>query len=113
MAEKATVYFKRVNKNLSKTINEAGVELIKQMGIDADQYVPHDTGDTRYNMKTDIRKKQVRWKDYHIFKIYFGIHFTFQKVNNPKARALWADEALSKHSDEWTKNYMDRIMEGF
>ena len=113
MAEKATRYFERVNKNLPKLMDEAGVELIKSMGIDADQYVPHDTGDTRYEMKTDTRSKEVIWRGDHIFRIYFGVDFEFQKGNNPKAQALWADEAIARHSDEWTKDYMDRIMEGF
>lgn len=113
MSQKATVYFERLNKDLPKRLEEAGVELTKTMGIDADQYVPHDTGDTRQKMITDTRKKEIRWKGEHIFYIYFGVDFNFQKDGNSKAQALWADEAIARHSDEWSKDYMDRIMEGF
>ncbi len=113
MAKKADVYFSKLSKKLKKEIPQIENVILKSMAEEADIFVPHDTGETRLNMKVNLKNNEIKWENPYVEYIYWGINFNFQKTNNSRAQAMWADEATQKNIDEWADAYADGILNQF
>ena len=107
----ASAYFPAVAIKLATAQKKASVNMIADMAVKADQYVPEDTGATRIGMKVDLKNMFVEWKNEYVEYIYWGLALNFQKTHNPKAQAMWADKATEENIDDWEKQYAD-ILEG-
>ena len=87
------------------------------MGQQSDQYVPHDTGTTRLEMKTDLKNNQIIWENEYVEFIYWGINrwgpVKFKTDKNFRAQKQWADVAINKNINKWANDYIDAIIDAF
>jgi hypothetical protein len=83
------------------------------MSVKADQYAPEDTGKTRIEMNVDLANNRVMWSNEYVEFIFWGIQMNFQKINNPKAQAMWTERATKENIDKWANDYADAIESGF
>ncbi|MCK4258754.1 MAG: hypothetical protein KAX49_07235 [Halanaerobiales bacterium] len=113
MAEKASVYFKKVSEKLDRNVPKAKDDILKDMARKSDENVPEDTGKTRIEMKVDRKRYNITWSNPYVEFIYFGVHLKFQKTHNLKAKAMWADFAIQQNIDKWANMYADAIIDAF
>ncbi len=109
----ANFNFKKASINIG--INEAKIKrvILEDMAIKADQYTPEDTGRTRIEMKVDHPNQCVMWSNEYVEFIFWGLQLNFQKVNNPKAQAMWTERATTENIDRWAEEYANAIESGF
>lgn len=113
MAEKASVYFKKVARKIGKNQVTVSENIIKMLARDSDKYTPEDTGKTRLEMDVNIKNYTVTWSNPYVEFIYWGIDLNFQKRHNPNAQSQWADRAIQEDIDEVANDYIDAIVSAF
>lgn len=95
----------KLQKKLSRVIDQTQIELDNQVLKDSNFYAPEDEEFLKASAITGSQPGTgvLNWNTPYAARLYYGDDFTFSKDKNPNAQARWFEVAKSRNKKNWIK----------